>query len=423
MTDANPTRPNYIDGQFLDADDFTIEQRYHLSMLRRHHIAHHTAGTVTGLEIGIDGDTRIPYVGPGVGIDAFGRELIVTERLSLGSNLFAPGGGDAYNVMLHYGREAADGPTATRWVEEPSVDLVAPTGPGAGPPTPTGVVANFDPVDDPPDDPAQEAPLFLGQLRRPDTPGADPIIDESGRPYVELHASAVTAAERTARLELASADGALALYAGSDPSQHRRRFAVTADGGLIADDGMVVGGALTVGGNLTFEPGSAATGWGVQLVSAANSVTELRIQMGPASGSQPRKTVIGVSQGGSFKPLLTIADDGSVTVSGDMIVTGQLDPQGGIVPAALSSQAAQYAAASMSSGIGATAGLIEKLQSGAFAPLAPNPPSAAASVKQAARQLVDHLQEDVSHAEAFAEEVKDKGEGFVQHLIDALRKV
>ena len=35
MTDANPTRPNYVDGQFLDADDFTCEQLYHLSMLRR----------------------------------------------------------------------------------------------------------------------------------------------------------------------------------------------------------------------------------------------------------------------------------------------------------------------------------------------------------------------------------------------------
>src|SRR5581483_12245516 len=216
MTDASPTRPDYVDGQFLDADDFTCEQLYHLSMLRRHHIAHHTAGTITGLDIGIDGDTGISYVAPGVGIDAFGRELIVTERLSLSGSLFPPGGPDAYDVVLIYDRVVQDGSAGTRWTEQPRVAVVAPTSPGADPPTPSEAVAAFGATADPPDDPAQQAPLFIGQLRRPDRAGDPPIIDGSGRAYVELRASAVTAADGTARIELAGDDGPFAVYAGAD---------------------------------------------------------------------------------------------------------------------------------------------------------------------------------------------------------------
>jgi len=420
MTDASPTRPDYVDGQFLDADDFTCEQLYHLSMLRRHHIAHHTAGTVTGLGIGVDGDTGIPYVGPGVGIDAFGRELIVTERLSLSGSLFAPGGPDAYDVVLIYDRVAQDGAGGTRWSEQPRVAVVAPTGPGAGPPTPSDAVAEFSAPDDPPDDPAQQAPLFVGQLRRPDRVGDPPIVDESGRTYVGLNASAVTAADGTARIELAGDDGPFALYAGTDPAQLSRRLALDPGGQLTVDDGLSVGGDLTLGGQLTFLPGDQeASGWGVQLVSVASeSVSELRVQMGPASGSQTRRTVIGVvAQGGSFTPLLTIADDGTVTVNGDMVVNGTVHADGGIVPAELSGQASQYAAAAMTGGIGASGGLLDKVSSGAFNPYTGRPATSPIT------QAVAHLSQDESRVENFVQELKDKGEHLIQPLIDALHRL
>jgi hypothetical protein len=420
MTDASPTRPDYVDGQFLDADDFTCEQLYHLSMLRRHHIAHHTAGTVTGLEIGVDGDTGIPYVAPGVGIDAFGRELIVTERLSLGGSLFPPGGPDAYDVVLIYDRVAQGGAAATRWSEEPRVAVVAPTGPGAGPPTPSEAVAAFGATDDPPDDPAQLAPLFVGQLRRPDRAGDPPIIDESGRAYVELNASAVTAAGGTARIELAGENGAFALYAGTDPGQLSRRLAVGQDGQLTVDDGLTVDGELTLGGQLAFVAGAQqASAWGVQLVSSpSESVSELRVQMGPASGSQTRRTVIGVAgQGGSFKPLLTIAEDGTVTVNGDVVVNGTVHADGGIVPADLNGQANQYAAAAMTSGIGAAGALIDKVASGSFNPYTGRPATSPIT------QVVAHLSQDQSRVESFVQELKDKGEHLIQPLLDALRRL
>lgn len=420
MTDANPTRPNYVDGQFLDADDFTLEQLYHLSMLRRHHIAHHTAGTVTGLEIVIDGDTGIPYVAPGFAIDGFGRELIVTERLSLGGALFPPGGPDAYDVVVLYDRVAEDGAPGGRWSEQPRAAVVAPTGPGAGPPTPSGAAVGFGPTDDPPDDPAQQAPLFVGQLRRADKPGDPPIIDESGRAYVELNASAVTAAEGTARIELAGADGPFALYAGADAGQLSRRLALGADGQLTVDDGLTVNGGLAVGGQLALLPGTQdASGWGVQLVSiAGESVSELRVQMGPTSGSQTRRTVIGSSgQGGAFKPLLTVGEDGTVTVNGDMIVNGTVHAEGGIVPAELSGQASQYAAAAMTSGIGASGALIDKVTSGSFNPYTGRPATSPIT------QVVAHLSQDESRVENFVQELKEKGDHLIQPLLDALHRL
>jgi hypothetical protein len=420
MMDANPTRPDYVDGQFLDADDFTCEQLYHLSMLRRHHITHHTAGTVTGLEIGIDGDTGIPYVAPGVGIDAFGRELIVTERLPLSGSLFAPGGPDAYDVVLIYDRLVPDGAAGTRWTEQPRVTVVAPTGPGAGPPTPSNAVAAFDATADPPDDPAQQAPLFLGQLRRPNRAGDPPIVDQSGRAYVELNASAVNAADGTARIELAGNDGPFALYTGTDPGHLSRRLAVGQDGQLTVDGGLTVEGELTLGGQLAFAAGSPeATAWGVQLVTVASqSVSELRVQMGPSSGTHTRRTVIGVSgQGASFKPLLTVTEDGTVTVNGDVVVNGTVHADGGIVPAELNGQANQYAAAAMTSGIGAAGALIDKVTSGTFNPYTGRPATSPIT------QVVAHLSQDESRVENFVQELKDKGEHLIQPLIDALHRL
>lgn len=425
MSAVPPVRPSYADGQFLDAGDFTAEQQYHLAMLRRHHIAHHTHGTVTGLDIGLDADTGIPFVAPGVGIDAYGRELIVSERLVLSANLFGPGGADAVDVALVYDR-VADA-AGSRWVEQPRVVTTERRQPGAGPPTPSDAVAAFGPADEPPDDPAQAAPLFLGQLRRPDTPGDPPIVDQSGREYVELVASAVSAGDGTARLELAAVDGPFALYAGADASQLTRRLAIGVGGELTVDAGLTVGGALTVGGQLALEPAAATGGWGLQLVSDPGaSATELRVQMGPATGSERRRTVVGAwSQSGSFTPLLTVDEDGTVTVSGDMVVNGTVHADGGVVPAELSASAAQYAAAAMTSGIGSASALMDKVTTGAFTPYVARPAATTTTaVRQTTRQLVAHLSQDPSaHAESFAQELKDRGEHLIGPLINALRRL
>src|SRR5581483_2711247 len=166
------------------------------------------------------------------------------------------------------------------------------------------------------------------------------------------------------------------------------------------DDGLTVDGELTLAGQLAFVAGTQEdTAWGVQLVSiASESVSELRVQMGPASGSQTRRTVIGASaQAGTFKPLLTVAEDGTVTVNGDVVVNGTVHADGGIVPAELNGQANQYAAAAMTSGIGAAGALVDKVSSGAFNPYTGRPATSPIT------QVVAHLSQDQSRVENFVQ--------------------
>jgi hypothetical protein len=183
---------------------------------------------------------------------------------------------------------------------------------------------------------------------------------------------------------------------------------------------LTVEGELTLGGQLAFAAGSPeATAWGVQLVTVASqSVSELRVQMGPSSGTHTRRTVIGVSgQGASFKPLLTVTEDGTVTVNGDVVVNGTVHADGGIVPAELNGQANQYAAAAMTSGIGAAGALIDKVTSGTFNPYTGRPATSPIT------QVVAHLSQDESRVENFVQELKDKGEHLIQPLIDALHRL
>lgn len=76
-------RLNYYERQFLGSRDFQDEQAYHIEMRRRHHLAHHTWGAVTGLDIVKDATTKIWSVQPGFAIDGRGREIVVSEAEAL----------------------------------------------------------------------------------------------------------------------------------------------------------------------------------------------------------------------------------------------------------------------------------------------------------------------------------------------------
>jgi hypothetical protein len=110
-------RLNYYQRQYLGATDFKAEQAYHRDMRRRHNLGQHTWGIVTGLELvekpkedsaGVD-----VYVQPGMAIDGFGREVIVTEPFKLSGAQF-----DAFNTLKHravyvaYDEESEDRPAA-----------------------------------------------------------------------------------------------------------------------------------------------------------------------------------------------------------------------------------------------------------------------------------------------------------------------
>lgn len=71
-------RLNFYERQFLRTRDFQDEQSYHIEMRHRHLIAHHTWGIVVGLKIQQDKTSKIWAVQPGLAVDGFGREIVVS---------------------------------------------------------------------------------------------------------------------------------------------------------------------------------------------------------------------------------------------------------------------------------------------------------------------------------------------------------
>lgn len=107
-------RVNYYQLEYLGAEDFKAEQAYHRDMRRRHNVAHHLIGIVTGLEIlevpKPSGTGYDVYVQPGFAIDGFGREIVVTAPHKLDATDFRsfkdPG---THKVFIAY-REQLDTP-------------------------------------------------------------------------------------------------------------------------------------------------------------------------------------------------------------------------------------------------------------------------------------------------------------------------
>jgi hypothetical protein len=81
------SRPRYMYGQLLGAEDFTAEQRYHLLRARLRNALLHGSGVVCGLDVSAV-STADPPVNelrctPGLAIDALGREIFVPETVCL----------------------------------------------------------------------------------------------------------------------------------------------------------------------------------------------------------------------------------------------------------------------------------------------------------------------------------------------------
>jgi hypothetical protein len=70
-------RVNYFDGELLTADDLTLDQKYHIDRLQRHHLRFHTPGIADGLTVGCDNGATSIRVMPGVAVDNQGRLITV----------------------------------------------------------------------------------------------------------------------------------------------------------------------------------------------------------------------------------------------------------------------------------------------------------------------------------------------------------
>jgi hypothetical protein len=128
-----PRRVNYSAGMLLSSSDFEAEQEYHRQMRYLHNRLLHGYGTVAGLDVAVDG-TNV-HVSPGFAIDELGREIIVTEQMSLrvdplqGGRRWIRDLAIAWHEVPEDSAPSLDGTvTFSRWIEEPELSLVLPDG-------------------------------------------------------------------------------------------------------------------------------------------------------------------------------------------------------------------------------------------------------------------------------------------------------
>jgi hypothetical protein len=253
---------------------------------------------------------------------------------------------DVLDVWLVYRRDAVDAPMgedgceheerAGRFRETPEIRFTAAGGGPAAGQSPPGVPAAdipFPPSRMPPDDPANEWPVFLGQIHRSPGQGGAFVYraDGTGRPYAGARAARIEppwAAPDGARVELDPPPGTNALELSSVDANGTRRtvMSVSDDGDLALAGTAEVGGELRVGGSrVTLDPAAAPGGsaWRIYLVDGPGQAPdELRIEI----GDDPGRVVVGTwsATQNAFVPRLTIEASGQVIVSGDLRVTGQL---------------------------------------------------------------------------------------------------
>lgn len=135
--DAQPRRVNYSVGMLLTASDFEAEQEYHRQLRYLHNRLLHGYGTVAGLEVVIEGTTV--HVSPGLAIDERGREIVVTQQMSLRLDPLELRRGWTRDLAIAWREIPAepvpgvdDTAVFTRWMEEPELSLALPDCAAAG---------------------------------------------------------------------------------------------------------------------------------------------------------------------------------------------------------------------------------------------------------------------------------------------------
>src|ERR1700720_2967375 len=102
MISASVSRVHYFDKQFLRVDEFRDEQLYQLAVRRRHNVAEHSWGIVSGLDVANEAGALV--VRSGMAIDGYGRELVLADKKRLAAETFDDLGTDRLDVWLVYDR-------------------------------------------------------------------------------------------------------------------------------------------------------------------------------------------------------------------------------------------------------------------------------------------------------------------------------
>lgn len=123
-------RPRYFDYQFLRADDFDTEQRYHRSRRELLTALFYSPGVVSGLTPTTT-DTALT-IDAGYAVDHTGRLIVLATPVQL----VPPSADGPLLITVRYDEHATDPsdetgfPGETRWTEEPKAELVASAAPG-----------------------------------------------------------------------------------------------------------------------------------------------------------------------------------------------------------------------------------------------------------------------------------------------------
>jgi hypothetical protein len=405
MNDNSISRVHYFEGQFLRTQDFNDEQGYHVAMHRRHNIAHHTWGIVSGLEL-VQNEGSF-FVESGMAVDGYGRELVLPQKTPLSLSAFVDKNSKALEVWLVYDRTGTDKPPAGyagcatgngngngnresfyRWTERAQIILEKPDAEFPDPRQPKGLIIqdrDFDASRTPPDCPKSYWPVYLGQIINDPTQPQPFAVNLDNRPYAGLVGNAIDAPSGRARVQIGSerADDkrrfAVFTRDAENPNRWRPRLAVHDDGEVKIRGNTSLYGNLTMsGGAIEFEAGSArasnAPPWNIYHLSE-NGNQELRIEMAApqAGGLGGRNQVVigawfkGIDETGQetekFHPCLTILDNGTVRIEGDLVVNGRVIARS-ITPRAVSQAAQNAAASAFTSGIVGTTSRLPELSTG-----------------------------------------------------------
>jgi hypothetical protein len=325
-------RVRYFDGQYLRPRDFTDEQGYHVAMRRRHNLAGHSWGIVSGLAVR-DGGGAVA-IEPGLAVDGYGREIVVLRRLPV-PRLPAPppGAQPAYDVWICYDRVGSDQPpdgyaacgasgTAYyRWQEQPRV-LVTEAGSDPDPLHPPGVPdgdLGFGPERTAPEE-NRPWPVFLARLTPAQTAG-EYLVDGTARRYAGVVGASVAHPAGVVRVDLAP-DTATVFAVRDDSGADR--FAIGGDGLLTAAGGLRVDGDLRIDtGALNLPPLETddKEPWQLRTVEK-DSVRQLQVVIAP--GGDASFSIGKSAPDGRFEAALTVTGDDRVVVHGALHVTGKL---------------------------------------------------------------------------------------------------
>ena len=234
---------------------------------------------------------------------------------------------------------------------------------------------DFDPERLPPDDPQQDWPVFLGRIERRRPSPTQPYsysFDLADRPYIGLVGEEIAAPSGRVRVQIGAekkddqrrfAVFVLDRIDQADPDDPEPSLAIDTNGATTIDgDTTVQGGVTIAGGALEFVAGDAVTEarpWSIyrsfepaKNPSQDSDLHELRIELPEAAPGTNQVTIGHWSEDqNAFHSCLTIADDCTVTVHGNLVVEGTLVGQQERAATLLSDEARNFLVAGQHSGV------------------------------------------------------------------------